>query len=499
MWWIVGVGAALVAAALAAIRSRGVRSRVNDGYRGLRRSLRALPLLPAVCLAVTGGVAIVLVATWILRDLIHTNAKAADPIDITKLSFTVAAGVGAAVALVVAYRRQRDIEQGRFVERFGAAAAQLGDHDVAVRIAGVYAMAGVADESTGLRRQQCVDVLCGYLRLPYSSEFGSNHQSKLVLTEPRTGDDGSPLGQQERHLEYRQNDKEVRATIVRIIADHLRDHEYSWSTCDFDFRTAHLEDVDFRHGVFGGTTRFDEATFSINAWFGWATFSGDARFDEATFSGDARFDEAMFSGDARFDEATFSGAAQFGGAAFSGAAQFGGAAFSGDAWFHGARFSGFARFEGARFSGDARFDKATFSGYSWFSGDAWFSGATFSEAMFSGNARFAGTTFSRDARFNKATFSGDARFGGARFSGLAWFGTARFSRDARFNDATFSGDADFNAVTFSGPASFAGTDFGRGTISFDNPRQWGPPAPTFDWDASTKPENVTPRSWPPTT
>ena len=31
-----------------------------------RRSLRGLPLLPAVCLAVTGGVAIVLLATWIL-------------------------------------------------------------------------------------------------------------------------------------------------------------------------------------------------------------------------------------------------------------------------------------------------------------------------------------------------------------------------------------------------------------------------------------------------
>jgi hypothetical protein len=66
----------------------------------------------------------------------------------------------------VAYRRQRDIEQGRFVERFGAAAAQLGDHDVAVRIAGVYAMAGVADESTGVRRQQCIDVLCVYLTPP---------------------------------------------------------------------------------------------------------------------------------------------------------------------------------------------------------------------------------------------------------------------------------------------------------------------------------------------
>ena len=274
-----------------------------------------------------GGVAIVLAAWWILGRLIHTSSKAADPIDITKLSFTVAGGVGAALALVVAYRRQRDIEQGRFVERFGAAAAQLGDHDVAVRIAGVYAMAGVADESTGVRRQQCIDVLCGYLRLPYSPELGSNHQSKLVLTEPRTGEDGSPLGQQERHLEYRQNDKEVRVTIVRVIADHLRDHEHSWSACDFDFRTAHLEDVDLRHAVFGGTTRFDEATFSGPAAFNQATFSGLTSFQGATFSGPAGFSGATFSGTAVFNQATFSGDAWFGEATFSGPATFAGTDF----------------------------------------------------------------------------------------------------------------------------------------------------------------------------
>ena len=321
IWWIAGVAEALLVAALAGkrrVRSwvtdgyRGLRRWwVTDGYRGLRRWLRGLSLLPAFCLALVIGIAIVLAAFWILGRLIRTSSKPADPIDITKLSFTVAGGVGAALALVVAYRRQRDIEQGRFVERFGAAAAQLGDHDVAVRIAGVYAMAGVADESTGARRQQCVDVLCGYLRLPYSPELGANHQSKLVVTEPRTGDDGSPLGQQERHLEYRQNDKEVRVTIVRVIADHLRDHEYRWSKCDFDFRTAHLEDVDLRHAMFGGTTRFNKATFSGPAWFNGATFSADAWFQEVKFSGLAWFNKATFSGDvfnkAMFSTATFAG------------------------------------------------------------------------------------------------------------------------------------------------------------------------------------------------
>jgi hypothetical protein len=434
--WIAGVAAALLVAALAGMCFRRVRSWV-------RRWLRGLSLLPAVCLAVAGGVAIVLLATWILRNLIHTSSKAADPIDITKLSFTVAGGVGAAVALVVAYRRQRDIEQGRFVERFGAAAAQLGDRDVAVRIAGVYAMAGVADESTGLRRQQCIDVLCGYLRLPYSPELGSNHQSKLVLTEPLTGDDGSPLGQQERHLEYRQNDKEVRATIVRVIADRVGAGE-PWSACSFDFRTAHLEDVNLSLAVFDGPIWFDKTTFSGNTWFSPATFSSFTSFDGATFCGGASFAHAKFSGYTRFD---------------------------------GATFSSDARFDGATFSGDASFGKATFSKR------AWFSNATFSK-----RAWFSNATFSGGASLNKTTFSGPANF------------MATFFGETEFDAATFSGDARFDGATFSGATQFAGTDFGSGAITFENPRQWGPPAPKFDWDGdlSTKPENVTPQNWPPT-
>jgi uncharacterized protein YjbI with pentapeptide repeats len=84
---------------------------------------------------------------------------------------------------------------------------------------------------------------------------------------------------------------------VGVIADHLRDHEYSWSACDFDFRTAHLEDVDFAGATFRGTARFDLAMFSGPATFGGATFSGDVWFGGATFSDLAWFGEATFSGD----------------------------------------------------------------------------------------------------------------------------------------------------------------------------------------------------------
>ena len=48
-------------------------------------------------------------------------------------------------------------------ERFATAAEQLGSDKPAVRLAGVYAMAGLADDWEE-NRQTCVDVLCAYLR-----------------------------------------------------------------------------------------------------------------------------------------------------------------------------------------------------------------------------------------------------------------------------------------------------------------------------------------------
>ncbi|MEV5832218.1 pentapeptide repeat-containing protein [Nocardia sp. NPDC052112] len=397
------------------------------------------PLLAAVTLAVAGGMAIAGITGWIAALTLGIKDEPAAPLDITKLALVVAGGVGGAVALVVAYRRQRDLEQNRFIERFGAAAAQLGSPYTAVRIAGVYAMAIVTDESTGPRRQQCIDVLCGYLRLPYSPDTGANHQTGRDRKDTSTTDIAI-----EDHFQYLQNDKVVRQTIVRVIADHLRDHTHSWSNCNFNFTTAHLEDADFSDATFSGDIDFVGATFSDKTMFNNAKFSGDAKFVGTKFSGVVGFIGATFSGDARFDKAKFSD----------------------DAWFE-AKFSGVARFDEAKFSGDARFNGVTFP-----------SSARFDEATFSGKAKFDETTFSSKAKFNKATFSGEARFEGATFSRVAWF-----------DEATFSG-----AVS-----SFRKADFGSRAVSFDHPRQWGPPPPEFDWDndPSTKPTNVAPTPWPP--
>ena len=87
-------------------------------------------------------------------------------------------------------------------ERFATAAEQLGSDKPAVRLAGVYAMAGLADDWEE-NRQTCVDVLCAYLRMPY---------------EPDPGQDAP----EPQRLAF-QAVREVRHTVIRVITAHLKD------------------------------------------------------------------------------------------------------------------------------------------------------------------------------------------------------------------------------------------------------------------------------------
>jgi hypothetical protein len=118
-------------------------------------------------------------------------------------------------------------------ERFATAAEQLGsDKQSAVRLAGVYALAGLVDDWPE-NRQTCVDVLCAYLRMPY---------------EPDPGQDAPELEQ----LAFRAS-REVRHTVVRVIAAHLKDDAVaSWQGLNFDFTGVVFDGGDFSE-VFSAT------------------------------------------------------------------------------------------------------------------------------------------------------------------------------------------------------------------------------------------------------
>lgn len=263
------------------------------------------------------------------------------------------------------------------IQRYGVASAQLDSDNAIIRLAGVSAMARVADDWPE-QRQQCIDLLCGYLRMAPRPDAGFG-------------------------------EIDARNAIVGIISAHLRAQSaISWVKHDFDFAGAALFDADFADVTFAGAhTSFARATFS----------GGVTRFARATFSGEVtRFDGATFSGGvARFDGATFSGPYTiFAGARFSGwHTIFDGASFTGRCTlFDAATFSGwYTNFDLATFSGTyTGLDLVTFSAQ-----QTGFDGATFSGTV----TRFDGATFSgKETRFDGATFSGkQTSFEGATFSG----------------------------------------------------------------------------------
>ena len=177
--------------------------------------------------------------------------------ELSRTAVPVAALVGGAAAIVVGIRRQRSTEKtveltartaqitadayaldqkragreeiDRLRDRYTTIAAQLGDDAAPVRLAGVYAMAALADDwiTMGNHReaQVCIDVLCAYIRTP-------RHTT--------TSEDAVA-------------DTRVRETITRVITQHLQvGAATSWSDKVFDFTEAH----------FTGSHSFDSAEFN---------------------------------------------------------------------------------------------------------------------------------------------------------------------------------------------------------------------------------------------
>lgn len=440
----------------------------------VRRWFRELSLLPAVGLTLLGlfffaafswfiiGFVTIGGFTWEITSSGITRSQA------VQIALTMVGGAGAAVALVVTYRRHSRSEEGSFLERLGAAAAQLGDDKAAVQFSGVYALAALADESDAVRRQQVIDVLCGYLRLPYDPAI-SGHAGVQTTAEKTIYKEEEGGEQKETTVTtgHKSGEREVRATIFRVIRDHLQATALnSWSTLRFDFTGAVIDDCDLTTSRFLGTVSFRRAKFRDNASFIYSEFSaGSVTFDGAEFSGgEVSFYGARFSGaDVSFSDALFSGGhVSFAVATFSqGRVSFGKAIIT----------RGLVSFENAGFLG---------GNVSFFS-TRFFGGVVcFDEAGFAGGA----------VSFSHAVFQeGEVSFG------LAYFA----SGDLSFPFAEFSGGrvSFYGAHFHGGEVSFSGAHFYGGEVSFDSPKSWEVP-PIVPWSEGEEPESgIKPRYWPP--
>ncbi len=317
-----------------------------------------------VLLALVLSAALLIGLTIIFKSPL-THGNDALLIKLIELELAAVGGAGAAVALVVNYRKQSVLESETLTRRFSDFTNQLADDRYPVKLAGVYSLYRLADEWDE-QRQQIIDVLCGYIRQPWPDE-NDQQTTKVEL--------------------------EGRQTILREMVARMKED------CVFTKGNYHY---DFRGATFKSDTSFAGAIFTGDAWFGEATFTDDARFAGTTFNGYAGFTEATFNGVAGFTEATFNGVAGFREATFN--------RYTG---FREATFTDNAEFTGATFTRDAEFGEATFNGIAKFTGATFTWGAEFGEATFNGNAEFTGAIFNRYTEFGEVTFRKTCDFANA--------------------------------------------------------------------------------------
>jgi len=322
---------------------------------------------------------VVALIVWVLPSLLtrEPDVRGAEQhkaiADVRTGLIAMLVALGAVGGLSYTARTYRLAQIAQLTGRFQDASKQLGEEHPTVRLAGLYAMAQLADEWTQ-QRQTCVDVLCAYLRA-----------SREPQDQPEQG--GGPTDQ----------DLSVRRAAVGIIASRLRTGPKSgWHGCDFDFTEASMDVGDFG-GVSFLTGRFT---------FDRVRFSGPVSFDGARFAGAAvSFRGAIFEAQSEvtFHHAHFTaGSVTFDGATFSGGA----VRFTPAELVSPCRIT----FEGARlgaggsvlFDGTLRGPEVSFAGALFVRG----AGEVSFAATFVNRVSFDGAEFHRTVRFDGAVLSG---------------------------------------------------------------------------------------------
>jgi uncharacterized protein YjbI with pentapeptide repeats len=437
--WVVG---AIIAAvlALAGLAWRSARRPPAPPVPGAAARRRVdLTFAAAVAVTLTVGLVVVL---WLLGQAGQVppgKDRATLQADAVRTGAAIALGTGGAAYLLLAYRRQRldevDTRERRITELYTKAVEQLGHEKAPVRLGALYSLERLAQDNPE-HRQTVVDVVCAYLRMPYTPPARPEPDAEQVEEAAPLADDHGqapyPTPGQDPAQEL-----EVRQTAQRILAAHLRlpwgtssgsaqrrrpsPRQAFWPGINLDLTGATLVKLNF------------DRVSAMEGWFIGAAFYGGAFFQEASFE-DVWFNRATFQGDVWFPQAAFRAAA----------------------WFTEATFQGRAGFSAATFQGLAGFDRATFQGLTDFHRSAFQDLTVFTRATFQGLADFAWSTFQDHAEFNRATFQGDAEFNSATFQRAAGFDRATFQRGAEFDGATFQADAVYIDATFHGGVGFDG-------------------------------------------
>ena len=274
------------------------------------------------------------------------NELRGEPLELVKVSLTTIGGIGAVGYLVIKYRERAAIERNEVDAKLLSAVQQLGSDSSQVRIAGVYALADVADTYGSPYHQRVVDILCGYLRAerghwepteaadPQTIKTEADSNPRYVTTDGPV--ESTILGMLARHLRKARTDSDSRRQVKQEVAD-----DQLWCDCKIDLHGAHFSERVYLDKITCRWLDAHDVHFGDHLSMISSTFTESVSFYGTTFSGEVRFSWSRFQKFANFNKATFKNYTIFAGASFEG-----------DARFRDIRYeeSGYGYFKGARFN-----------------------------------------------------------------------------------------------------------------------------------------------------
>ncbi len=185
----------------------------------------------------------------------------------------------------VAAMTEHDATERRVTDLYTKAAEQLGHDKAAVRLAGLYALERLAQDNPA-HRQTIVNVICAYLRMPYTPPPPPDPEQERQGSPPPAPAAGPALPNATDNTPSTagtdpEGERQVRLTAQTILTGHLRDTRTPdqretrrpasarfWEDMHIDLTGATLMNFDFYR------------CHAIQARFVGATFTGDAGFDE---------------------------------------------------------------------------------------------------------------------------------------------------------------------------------------------------------------------------
>ena len=348
----------------------------------IKKQLNRLPLFVAICLWVTAAVILYTALNWMwgksgVLSGWTLNGETSGPLERIKSSLVIIGGIGGVGYLVIKYREQsgaeRDrarLEENEADKKLADAVQQLGSESPQVRIAGVYALADVADtygsEKYGVDyNKRVVEILCGYLRTDRhikvddatTPNLTENATEALDVEHPRFTCNVSDTMENPKELfkgiedagktatekKIIQNpvpnsDGPTESAILSVLRDHLRFYPSGsnhpedslpgpWSCYHInldgatimepiDFQYTHTSKLSCQRTIFYNEVNFTGAHFQDTTNFRGCTFVSQTSFQSCTFHHDIDFRPTgdritTFMHDADFRGVEFSGETAF--------------------------------------------------------------------------------------------------------------------------------------------------------------------------------------------